>query len=66
MSLTHPSGLHTNPAFSQGVRIDGGNLGQNGTDSIGDVVPNDLASRPRRRSATSSPCSPRQAPTNAT
>ena len=26
MSLTHlnPSGLHTNPAFSQGVRIDGG------------------------------------------
>ena len=48
MSLTHlnPSGLHTNPAFSQGVRIDGGNLvvvgGQNGTDSIGDVVSNDL------------------------
>lgn len=27
-SLTHlnPSGLHTNPAFSQGVRIDAGNL----------------------------------------
>jgi enamine deaminase RidA (YjgF/YER057c/UK114 family) len=49
MSLTHlnPSGLHTNPAFSQGVRIDGGNLvgvgGQNGTDSIGDVVSNDLS-----------------------
>jgi 2-iminobutanoate/2-iminopropanoate deaminase len=48
MSLTHlnPSGLHTNPAFSQGVRIDGGNLvvvgGQNGTDSIGDVLSNDL------------------------
>lgn len=48
MSLTHlnPSGLHTNPASSQGVRIDGGNLvvvgGQNGTDSIGDVVSNGL------------------------
>jgi len=36
MSLSHlnPSALHTNPAFSQGVRIDGGTLlvigGQNG------------------------------------
>jgi len=48
MSLSHlnPSALHTNPAFSQGVRIDGGALlvvgGQNGTDSAGDVVSDDL------------------------
>ena len=48
ISLTHlnPSGLHANPALSQGVRIDGGNLvvvgGQNGTDPIGDVVSDDL------------------------
>jgi 2-iminobutanoate/2-iminopropanoate deaminase len=48
MSLTHlnPSTLHTNPAFSQGLRIDGGTLvivgGQNGTDADGNVVSDDL------------------------
>ena len=48
MSLTHlnPATLHTNPAFSQGVRIDGGALlivgGQNGTDAQGGVVSDDL------------------------
>jgi len=48
MSLSHlnPSVLHTNPAFSQGVRIDGGSLlvvgGQNGTDAAGDIVSDDL------------------------
>jgi 2-iminobutanoate/2-iminopropanoate deaminase len=48
MSLSHlnPSALHTNPAFSQGVRVDGGTLlvvgGQNGTDAAGDVVSDDL------------------------
>lgn len=49
MSLRHlnPSALHTNPAFSQGVRIEGGTLlvvgGQNGTDSTGAVVSGDLS-----------------------
>ncbi len=39
MSITHvdPPALHTAPAYSQGVRIDGGTLlavgGQNGTDT---------------------------------
>ncbi len=48
MSLTHlnPAELHTNPAFSQGVRIDGGSLlvvgGQNGTDGSGNIVSDDL------------------------
>ena len=48
MSISHlnPSALHTNPAFSQGVRIDGGTLlvvgGQNGTDAAGDIVSDDL------------------------
>lgn len=48
MTLTHlnPSTLHTNPAFSQGLRIDGGTLlvvgGQNGTDAAGEVVSDDL------------------------
>ena len=48
MGLSHlnPSTLHTNPAFSQGVRIDGGSLlvvgGQNGTDAAGDIVSDDL------------------------
>lgn len=48
MTLTHlnPSALHTNPAFSQGVRIDSGTLlvvgGQNGTDAAGEVVSDDL------------------------
>jgi len=48
MSLTHlnPASLHTNPAFSQGVRIDGGALivvgGQNGTDTAGEIVSDDL------------------------
>jgi len=48
MSLTHvnPATLHTNPAFSQGVRIDGGTLlvvgGQNGTDADGEIVSDDL------------------------
>jgi len=48
MSLTHlnPASLHTNPAFSQGVRIDGGTLivvgGQNGTDTAGEIVSDDL------------------------
>jgi enamine deaminase RidA (YjgF/YER057c/UK114 family) len=47
-SLTHlnPAALHTNPAFSQGVRADGGSLvvvgGQNGTDATGAVVSDDL------------------------
>ncbi|MFL1431589.1 MULTISPECIES: RidA family protein [unclassified Nocardiopsis] len=47
-SLTHlnPAALHTNPAFSQGVRVDGGSLvvvgGQNGTDATGAVVSDDL------------------------
>jgi enamine deaminase RidA (YjgF/YER057c/UK114 family) len=51
MSLTHlnPSMLHTNPAFSQGVRIDGGTLvivgGQNGTDAEGNVVSDDLGAQ---------------------
>ena len=54
MSLTHlnPSGLHTNPAFSQGVRIDGGSLivvgGQNGTDESGDVVSDDLGEQTKQ------------------
>lgn len=49
MSLRHlnPSALHTNPAFSQGVRIEGGTLlvvgGQNGTDSTGAVLSGDLS-----------------------
>jgi len=48
MSLTHlnPATLHTNPAFSQGVRIDGETLlvvgGQNGTDASGEIVSEDL------------------------
>jgi 2-iminobutanoate/2-iminopropanoate deaminase len=48
MTLSHlnPSELHTYPAFSQGVRIDGGSLlvvgGQNGTDAAGDIVSDDL------------------------
>ncbi|MGH8953254.1 MAG: RidA family protein [Acidimicrobiia bacterium] len=48
MTLTHlnPATLHTNPAFSQGVRIDGGALlivgGQNGTDPDGEIVSDDL------------------------
>jgi len=48
MRLTqlNPSGLHTDPAFSQGVRVDVGNLvvvgGQNVTDSVGDVISDDL------------------------
>jgi enamine deaminase RidA (YjgF/YER057c/UK114 family) len=48
MSLSHlnPASLHTNPAFSQGVRIDRGALvvvgGQNGTDADGEVVSDDL------------------------
>ena len=48
MSLTHlnPATLHTNPAFSQGVRIDSGSLlvvgGQNGTDAAGKIVSDDL------------------------
>jgi 2-iminobutanoate/2-iminopropanoate deaminase len=48
MNLTHlnPATLHTNPAFSQGVRIDSGSLlvvgGQNGTGPDGDVVSPDL------------------------
>ena len=39
MSLTHldPAGLHTDPASSQGVRIDGGNRA---------VVPHDINGRP--------------------
>lgn len=49
MSLTHlnPATLHTNPAFSQGVRIDGGGLlvvgGQDGTDANGEIASDDLA-----------------------
>lgn len=48
MTITHlnPAGLHTNPAFSQGVRIDGGALvvvgGQNGTDADGEIVSDDV------------------------
>ena len=48
MSLTHinPAGLHTNPAFSQGVRIDGGGSllivgGQDGVDAKGAIVSDD-------------------------
>lgn len=54
MSLTHlnPSGLHTDPAFSQGVRIDSGTLvvvgGQNGTDAAGDVVSDDLGEQTKQ------------------
>jgi 2-iminobutanoate/2-iminopropanoate deaminase len=54
MSLTHrnPAGLHTNPAFSQGVRIDGGTLvvvgGQNGTDAAGDIVSDDLGEQTKQ------------------
>jgi 2-iminobutanoate/2-iminopropanoate deaminase len=54
MSLTHlnPPTLHTNPAFSQGVRIDGGSLivvgGQNGTDASGDIVADDLGEQTRQ------------------
>ncbi|MDE3722724.1 RidA family protein [Nocardiopsis sp. N85] len=46
--ITHlnPAALHTHPAFSQGVRVDGGSLivvgGQNGTDATGAVVSDDL------------------------
>jgi 2-iminobutanoate/2-iminopropanoate deaminase len=49
MTITHlnPAALHTNPAFSQGVRIDGGSLlvvgGQNGTDAHGEIVSADLS-----------------------
>jgi len=48
MAITHlnPPALHTNPAFSQGVRIQGGSLvvvgGQNGTNTAGEVVSDDL------------------------
>ncbi len=48
MNLTHlnPAGLHTNPAFSQGVGMNGGTLlvvgGQNGTDATGDIVSDDF------------------------
>jgi len=48
MSLTHlnPASLHTNPAFSQGVLTEGAPLlfvgGQNGTDSAGEIVSDDL------------------------
>ncbi|MFD6098590.1 RidA family protein [Nocardiopsis flavescens] len=49
--ITHlnPAGLHTNPAFSQGVRADGGSLvvvgGQNGTGGDGAVVPGGLGAQ---------------------
>lgn len=48
MTLTHlnPPTMHTNPAFSQGVIIDGGVLivvgGQNGTDDTGQVISSDI------------------------
>jgi enamine deaminase RidA (YjgF/YER057c/UK114 family) len=48
MTITHvnPPSLHTVPAFSQGVRLEGGALlvvgGQNGTDTTGDIVSDDL------------------------
>ena len=48
MAITHlnPPTLHANPAFSQGVRIQGGSLvvvgGQNGTNTDGEVVSGDL------------------------
>lgn len=48
MTLAHlnPPTLHRHPAFSHGVRIDGGSLlvvgGQNGTDASGAIVSADL------------------------
>lgn len=51
MTLTHinPETLHNNPAFSQGVLVDGGRLlvvgGQNGIDSSGQVVGDDVRSQ---------------------
>jgi 2-iminobutanoate/2-iminopropanoate deaminase len=54
MTLTHvnPDTLHHAPAFSQGVRIDGGHLlvigGQNGTDATGEIPSADLGEQTRQ------------------
>lgn len=54
MSIHHinPSGLHTNPAFSQGVLIRGEQLlvvgGQQGTDTTGELVSDDLAEQTKQ------------------
>ncbi|MFT8395963.1 RidA family protein [Propionibacterium sp.] len=54
MSLMHlnPAGLHSNPAFSQGVLITGGQLlvigGQQGTDSQGELVSDDLGGQTKQ------------------
>jgi enamine deaminase RidA (YjgF/YER057c/UK114 family) len=50
MAITHinPDSLHSNPAFAQGVLVEGGRTlyigGQNGTDSAGAIV-GDLAAQ---------------------
>jgi enamine deaminase RidA (YjgF/YER057c/UK114 family) len=54
MSLTHinPAGLHTNPAFSQGVLTTGGPFlvvgGQQGTDETGELVSADLGEQTKQ------------------
>lgn len=54
MTLTHinPSGLHRNPAFSQGVLVSGGSLlvvgGQQGTDEEGRLVSDDLGEQTKQ------------------
>lgn len=54
MTLTHinPAGLHTNPAFSQGVLLTGGPLlvvgGQQGTNDKGELVSTELGEQTKQ------------------
>ncbi|MGH3368184.1 MAG: RidA family protein [Nocardioidaceae bacterium] len=64
MALTrhiNPEGMHSNPAFSQAVRVSGAADtvyigGQNGVDSSGKVVGPDLASQTRQALANLKAC----------
>jgi 2-iminobutanoate/2-iminopropanoate deaminase len=53
-AITHinPAGLHTNPAFSQGVLCEAGRTlyigGQNGTDATGSIVAGGMAEQTTR------------------
>ena len=72
MNLIHVKpdlGAHQ-PRLLTGVLLEQAGLllvgGQNGTDGTGDICSPELGDQTGRRSATSAPCSPRPAPTNAT